>query len=131
MSDAEEIEQSPAIRRLEKGKKCAKCVVCCPCNFTVDCARELRDTAIYCCLCPQRCMQERERKKKIRQEKGITHAEEIKKNIRECFTPSPDCCGETHQDSCVCCFVSPKNWCKFSSRNLIFCQVIYELCFCG
>jgi len=97
-------------RRVEKAKKCAICVVCCPCNFTLECARELRDTAVYICLCPQRCVQERKRNKKLRQEKGVTRAEEIKKGLRDCVTPSPDCCGETHQDSCVFCYVSPKNW---------------------
>lgn len=106
------MEDQP-LTNAERARKCAVCVVCCPCNCAVSCAEELRDTAIYFALCPQRCVEERRKQAKIRKTKGTTILGEYKDGCIKAVTPDENCCGETPAHRCVCCFVSPLNWGKY------------------
>lgn len=96
----------------EKARKCAVCIICCPCNCAVSCAEELRDTCIYFALCPHRCVEERKKQAKLRKKKGTTLCGEYKEGCVKCVTPEEHCCGETPAHRCVCCYISPLNWCK-------------------
>ena len=97
------------LRNVDRARKCVVCVICCPFNCAFECAEEVRDTIIYFALCPQRCLEERKKKKEARR---IRHASPTyrKKTLKEKCTPPEDCYREPGTGKRLCLYISCVNW---------------------